>query len=358
LKKNYIFFPILLLLMLHISGCSAVDEKNASLSCIYAAAAVIAVLLLPLYLKLARSKSVWFVLLFSAVIVVNVGYFLLSVSLNLEQALMANRLAYLGSVFLPLSMLMIIINVSNTEYHKWLPGVLICISFIVFLITASQGIVGIYYREVSFKVVDGVSTLVKEYGPLHPLYLVYLLGYFVSMVVVIIRASVRSRLDSSAHAVILIIAVFVNIGVWFIEQLCNMQFEMLSISYIISEMFLLGVHLMVSETDRLKELAIEQQSAQDSVPVETANAENMTGVTDSADSGDDERLKAFMNGIETLTKTERLIFEAYIARLTTKEIMAELNIKENTLKFHNKNIYSKLGVSSRKELVEIYKTIS
>lgn len=31
--------------------------------------------------------------------------------------------------------------------------------------------------------------------------------------------------------------------------------------------------------------------------------------------------------------------------------MAELNIKEDTLKFHNKNIYSKLGVTSRKQLL-------
>ena len=44
--------------------------------------------------------------------------------------------------------------------------------------------------------------------------------------------------------------------------------------------------------------------------------------------------------------------------MTTKEIMAYLNIKENTLKFHNKNLYSKLGVTSRKELVEVYKQIS
>jgi DNA-binding CsgD family transcriptional regulator len=37
--------------------------------------------------------------------------------------------------------------------------------------------------------------------------------------------------------------------------------------------------------------------------------------------------------------------------------MAILNIKENTLKFHNKNIYGKLGVSSRKQLLEIHKQI-
>jgi len=37
--------------------------------------------------------------------------------------------------------------------------------------------------------------------------------------------------------------------------------------------------------------------------------------------------------------------------------MAELDIKENTLKYHNKNIYSKLGVSSRKQLVMIASTL-
>ena len=37
--------------------------------------------------------------------------------------------------------------------------------------------------------------------------------------------------------------------------------------------------------------------------------------------------------------------------------MSTLNIKENTLKFHNKNLYGKLGVSSRKQLLEVYRAI-
>ena len=64
-----------------------------------------------------------------------------------------------------------------------------------------------------------------------------------------------------------------------------------------------------------------------------------------------------MEGLSKLTPTERAIYDAYIARVTTKEIMANLNITENTLKYHNKNLYGKLGVSSRKELIEIYKQL-
>ncbi|MBE5927624.1 MAG: hypothetical protein E7270_11775 [Lachnospiraceae bacterium] len=93
------------------------------------------------------------------------------------------------------------------------------LSIVVFLIAASPGILPIYYKEVSFTVVNGVSTLVKVYGPLHPLYLVYLLGYFAAMVTVIIRAQIKKNIDTTAHAVIIAIAVFVNIGVWFIDQM-------------------------------------------------------------------------------------------------------------------------------------------
>ena len=61
----------------------------------------------------------------------------------------------------------------------------------------------------------------------------------------------------------------------------------------------------------------------------------------------------FTAQLVTLMPTERVIYDFYLEGKSTKEIMAELNIKENTLKYHNKNIYGKLGVSSGKELINI-----
>ena len=63
----------------------------------------------------------------------------------------------------------------------------------------------------------------------------------------------------------------------------------------------------------------------------------------------------FQDGMLALTKTERMIFDCYLAGKSTKDILEELIIKENTKKFHNKNIYGKLGVSSRKQLVEVHR---
>ncbi|MBQ3077765.1 MAG: helix-turn-helix transcriptional regulator, partial [Clostridia bacterium] len=59
----------------------------------------------------------------------------------------------------------------------------------------------------------------------------------------------------------------------------------------------------------------------------------------------------FLENLGRLTETERTVFVCYLEGKGTKEIMAQMGIKENTLKYHNKNIYSKLGVTSRKELL-------
>lgn len=67
---------------------------------------------------------------------------------------------------------------------------------------------------------------------------------------------------------------------------------------------------------------------------------------------DSEGYQLFLDNIPTLTKKEREIFDLYTQGLSTKEIIARQQISENTLKYHNKNIYSKLGVKSRKELLQ------
>ena len=204
---------------------------------------------------------------------------------------------------------------------------------------------------------NGVSTLVKVYGPLHPLYLVYLLSYFAAMVTVIIRAQVKKTIDTTARAVILAIAVFVNIGVWFIEQITSIEFEMLSISYIISELFLLGIHLVMNEYRRMKKIVKQVESVQGYSDAEASTSDAMLEKPVEDEAASPEQIEVFMMGLKTLTPTEREIYDAHIARVTTKEIMANMNIKESTLKYHNRNIYGKLGVSSRKELLEIHKHI-
>ena len=324
-----LFFSCLL------TGCNTIGSKGASISVVYLVAAIFSVVLLIGYCALLKTKDPWFVLLFSSVMVVNIGYWILSVSQTLDWALFANRLSYLGSVFLPFSMLMTIFRVTGAKHRKWLAWSLFGVAVLVFLIAASPGYWDVYYKSVSLKTVHGATALEKEYGPLHILYLVYLLGYFVAMTAVIIYSIKKKRLKSPIHAMILLSAVFINIGVWLLEQLVSVDFELLSVSYIISELFLLSLYLVMQENQRML-AAVKKATpkpAAEFTPCECP--ENFT------------------DGMQRLTHAEKNIYRLYVSGKSSKEIMAELNITENTLKYHNKNLYSKLGVSSRKEMLEI-----
>lgn len=343
-KVSLCLLPLLMLL----AGCGPIGNKEGSLSIIYAVTAALSLLLLVVYCAATKKRDAWYLLLFTSVLVVNIGYFTLAISKSLDEALLANRLAYLGSVFLPLAMCMIILNTTYIRYAKWLPGLLLGLSIVVFLIAATPGYLPIYYQEVSFEKINGVSVLVKTYGPLHGIYLIYLLGYFSAMVITIVHATLQDKIDSVVHAAILAVAVFVNIGVWLIEQLVRIDFEILSVSYIISGSFLLGLDMLMTEAKKQnppqpgEELPKEQPQTPPAAP----------GVPQQ---GDEQAMELFLSGLATLTKKETEIYNRYVAGMTTDVIMEQLCIKENTLKFHSKNLYSKLGVRSRKQLMELHR---
>lgn len=349
--KKFLTLPIACFTMLFLlTGCGPIGDKTASLSVIYIATALISSVVLAVYCCIIKKKDLWFLLLFSMISVVNLGYLSLSFSVTLEEALLANRISYLGSVFLPFSMLFIILNVCKYKYKKWLPVFLSAVSTVMFFIAASPGYSDIYYKDVTLNHVNGVTVLDKVYGSWHSVYLFYLVIYFSVMIFCTAYTTFKRKNSNTHHVIILIIAVTVNIGVWLIEQLVKIDFEILSVSYIISELFLLILCFMLQD-EKAPEITAETTPTP---PVSVFESESSP--EDNTNRQDEAFLmqcEFFASQIKTLTPTEKTIFTLYLDGKRTKDIMEELNIKENTIKYHNKNIYSKLGVSSRKQMLEI-----
>lgn len=342
MKKLSPGMACLLALPFLLSSCGAVGSKSLSLSVIYAASSLLAVSILVGYACFSKKINSWLLMLLLCVTVVNAGYFMLSVSGSLEMALWSNRISYLGSVFLPFTMLMSIMNVCKIKRPKWVIPTLAGAGILVFLIAASPGILDIYYKEVSLGIVDGVFVLQKVYGPLHSIYLYYLVLYFTGMLAIILYARYKEHSVSIAHAVLLLVATLVNIAVWLLEQLVQIHFEFLSVSYIISVLFLLGVDALASK--------IQTQPAVTVITASPAAPTDSQGFTD-------EQYRYFVAQLPTLTPTERMVFDLYAEGKCSKDILVIMNFKENTLKFHNRNIYGKLGISNRKQLKALAATL-
>ena len=307
----------------------------------YAIMAVIATVLLLGYCVLVRKKEPWLLLLYVCVTVVNVGYFLLSISKNVEFAIFANDVVYLGSVFLSLSMLLTIVRLCGFEIKRSLVLVLISVGGVIFAIVATSGFLPWYYKEVSLAFVDGAATLKKVYGILHPTYLVYLLAYFVAMVACIVQSIRKKMIASQKYAVLLTAIVFGNIAVWLVEKFIPWNFEFLSVSYLFSEVILLGLYWMMQDYVRLDLIPQPQQATSRATSIDIATMPMEEKIL---------KVLSCLKPGEMLAAREREILELVLQNKKRKEIAEALCLSENTIKTYTRTLYGKVGVSSREEL--------
>jgi DNA-binding CsgD family transcriptional regulator len=316
-------------------------KGDAALIITYAIMAVIATILLIGYVALVRKKERWLLLLYICVTVVNVGYFLLSVSNTVTFAIIANDIVYFGSVFLSMSMLLTIVRLCGFEVKNKLVITLSVIGLAMFAIIATAGILPWYYKEVSLTFVDGAAKLQKVYGVLHPTYLLYLLVYFSAMVACIVQSIRKKMIASQRHAVLLAAIVFGNIAVWFVEKFIPWDFEFLSVSYIFSEIVLLGLYWMMQDYVRVDLVPQPTQEVARPAPVDIATMPMEEKIL---------KILSFLKEGELLATREREILEMVLENKKRKEIADELCLSENTIKTYTRTLYGKLGVSSREEL--------
>lgn len=189
-----------------------------------------------------KKRDVWLLLVFVSVSVCNLGYFMLSVSPNLGSALNSNRIAYLGSVFLPFFLLMMVLRFCGMKRSRPLMITLVTIGIVMLGITTSPGILPIYYSTVDIEIANGSTKLIREYGPLHALYYVYLIGYMLSMIGITFYAIAKKKIRSRSHTVLLLCTVFCNVVIWLAEQFLPRGFEWLSVSYMLTECLILAIY--------------------------------------------------------------------------------------------------------------------
>ncbi len=323
----------------------AISGKTGNMSLIYGTVAVFSVLMAAAYFLWEKRKEKHFSALYIFVAIANCGYFLQSVSGSLRGALWTNRISYFGSAYLILVMLLIIMDVCQCKPGRRVKFVLGGITTVAFLLAACGDWLGLYYKAVDIIHINGMTRLVKEYGPLHILYPVYLLSYFVMMVAVIHHAAKNKKLASPKYTMFLVITVLLNLGVWAVEQVIDVGFEFLSVSYIVTEVMLLLIYGM------LRDYGIVQPSGA------LVSVQMLTRLhTQSTPAGQlppdmDQLFRSFVEKAKTLSSAERRILQYYIDGHETADIPDLAFISIHTVKKHNRSIYQKLGVSSRDELM-------
>ncbi len=321
------------------------DMKTGVLSVIYGVVAMLSALLFIVYLMFDKKKNNRFLTLFFCVAASNCGYFLLSICDSLAVAKFANALSYFGGAFSMLVMLLIIFDVCQVGRRQWLVWTLTGISVAIFALAASGDWLGLYYRSVSLEVINGTTHIVKEYGPLHILYAIYLAGYVVMMLLSIAYATKTKRLASLQYTVFLLVTVLLNVGVWLVEQTIDEEFEFLSVSYIVTAVLLLLIYNMLCSYGIIR-------PGTGVLSVQMLTQLNTKQINPGALPPPMEDLFGkFAERAKTLSSAERRILNYYMDGYDIGDIPELAFISIHTVKKHNRSIYQKLEIASRDELM-------
>jgi len=238
-------------------------------------------------------------------------------------------------------MFMIISGLCGVTYKKWVNYALIGLAMAMFSLVLTTGHLDWYYKSVELTYADGTTKLIKEYGFLHPVNLIYVLGYFAAMLVAISISLKKNSGKSQKLVGLMLVVVFGNIGMWLVEKFVTWNFEFLSASYLMSEFVFFFVYWMLQ--DYIRKCDVPQ-------PAATEEKASVIFVDSKERAEKIEHILASLPEGTTLSARQMDVLEGILDGKSRKEIAADLHLSENTIKMHTTALFKVLKVSSREEI--------
>ena len=207
---------------------------------IYIANLIISVLFTFIYLLMWHKHfDVHLTLVYVFVPITAAGYVLFSASHSLEAALNANAIMYLGGCFIPFFVMMCVLERCDVLFPRALR--LICFSWssLMYLSVLTQGKFPFFYKSVSYERVGDFSVLHKTYGPLHTVFYVMLVTYFLISIITILYSFFFKSNVSKKIVILLFVPGMTTFLSFFIGRLFTNLIDFSVFSYVFLQAFYL-----------------------------------------------------------------------------------------------------------------------
>ncbi len=190
-------------------------------------------------LKFDEKISSCYSLLGAAIILHNYGAYLIVASKTIEEALVANKMVYLGGIFLVFFFVICIADICRISIPRWIMISMISSACVILVIILRIGKDKLYYESAELIEKAGYSFIKKEYGPLHiifPIYLTVMLLFGISLGVYALKNKKKVSYITSLTAIgVMSCQMAVYVG----ERLFNIELELLPIGYNIAYFMIL-----------------------------------------------------------------------------------------------------------------------
>lgn len=210
-----------------------------------------------------KKTNYYFMILMLLMAIANGGYLALALSGTLSEAVLANKVVYLGGCFLPLIWLLMICALCNYPVARWMKNILYAYSILVYGMVLSIGYSDFYYSEMALEKYQDITVLGHTYGPGHKFFYVILYGYIIIQIVLLVYSLIKKKAVSRKNLWALIIMEIANISSFIIGRSLNAAIEIMPVLYVIDGMIILYLHhrgIMYNIEDNIMESFSKQET--------------------------------------------------------------------------------------------------
>lgn len=227
----------------------------------YAISSLLAFASFMLFLIFSDGKNInAHMMLFSILLLAsNGGYLAISLSGTLGEAILANKISYLGGCFIPPVLIMIVLNICKLKTPKFFSIVLTLYSITVYSFVLTIGYSTIYYSDASLIRYNGASVLKRSYGPCHILFTILLYGYLLLLIGIVVYTIIKKK-DVSSKTIFMLTLLGVGMLAIFVTvRLFNPLIEAMPAAFVFVSIVLLYLNRKLSlydvETSIMKSLS-------------------------------------------------------------------------------------------------------
>ncbi len=162
------------------------------------------------------------------------GYLAFFMSDNLKAMLISQKIIYLGGCFLTFFVTMCIINLCEIKISRYIRLLMFIISAALYGFVLTVGYAPYYYKDVYLGGANGME-LIKEYGPVHPIFYANLIIYFIFGISAIVYSFIKKNRISHQILMLLIIPELICFFGFFGNILTGRKFDVMPLVYVLAQ---------------------------------------------------------------------------------------------------------------------------
>ncbi len=165
------------------------------------------------------------------VVISSFGYYFLSISRTIEEALFSQIIGYVGGVFLPVFFLFLILEICHMELSRFVKIFLVLLQSVIYGFVCTIGRNELFYKSVEMHNDNGIVVLEKTYGPFHILAIGSMYVYLLIAVVVVIYALIKKKSVDFKNAITMVVLMTIATVVYVMEKILALKFTVIPLSF-------------------------------------------------------------------------------------------------------------------------------